>query len=311
MKLRIFIVFFISVALISVLAPSDRVQAQTYTQYTIQLNSDCSATWTVKQVSAINGTVDTWAIFEEKVTGLASAAVNLTGRPMSINGESLQISTAELTKNSHTAKYVFTWLNFSKTQNAQLNVGDVFALSGFFNRLYYDGALQICYPANYTVKSVTPTPDQEDASTQTLQWFGTQFFVAEKPSITLQLQQMAAYSEMPVALIVTGLSATAAGIAGGFVFLNRRKNHKWRKVALPKPALVVTEEQKVLQALRENGGSANQSVIKEKFNFSKAKTSLLLSDLEKRGIVRRDKNGRDKIVSLNENHKSRKSSWAY
>jgi uncharacterized membrane protein len=43
-----------------------------------------------------------------------------------------------------------------------------------------------------------------------------------------------------------------------------------------------------------------QSDIKDNFRFSKAKTSQLLAALEKRGAITRYKNGRDKIVNLNE-----------
>jgi len=50
--------------------------------------------------------------------------------------------------------------------------------------------------------------------------------------------------------------------------------------------------------------SAYQSAIIEQCKFSKTKTSELLSAMEKKGIVRRHKKGRDKIVNLNEQAKS-------
>ena len=50
------------------------------------------------------------------------------------------------------------------------------------------------------------------------------------------------------------------------------------------------------------GGSVNQSIIAERCQFSKAKTSQLLSALEQKGVVIRHKKGRDKIVILAQQH---------
>ena len=80
MKFRIPIALFIAMALILIIASSGRVQAQTYTQYKVQLNSDGSAAWTIIQVSGLNGTVDTWAGFQQKVATLVTAAAAQTHR---------------------------------------------------------------------------------------------------------------------------------------------------------------------------------------------------------------------------------------
>jgi len=307
-KLRITIALFISLALILIIA-SAGVQAQTYTQYKIQLNTDGSAAWTIIQVSGLNGTVDTWADFQLKVTILVTAAANQTQRPMSVDNDTFQTSTTITSSDSKTTEYMFTWLNFSQTENGQLTVGDVFSVSGFFNQLYGDGALQINYPANYTLKSVTPTPDERDDSTQTLQWLGTQFFVAEHPSIILVAQKQASANAGQPYLLIGSVSAVAvaAAVAGWFLLANRRhkRNSKESTVAST-VTLLETEEEKVIKVLRSNGGSAYQSAITEQCRFSKAKTSQLLTDLEAKGIVRKYKKGRDKIVNINEQAKGEK-----
>jgi uncharacterized membrane protein len=65
------------------------------------------------------------------------------------------------------------------------------------------------------------------------------------------------------------------------------------------------DEEKILKSLAANGGSQYQTQITELCRFSKAKTSQLLSVLEKKGMVTRYKKGRDKIVTLTEQGKSR------
>lgn len=292
-----------------VVASSGRVQAQTYTQYKVQLNSDGSAAWEITQVSGINGTVDTWTGFQGKVTALVGEAMAQTHRSMTVDNGSFQISTTVTSSNSKTTEYIFIWLGFSKTDNGQLIAGDVFGVSGFFNQLYGDGALQIKYPANYTVKSVAPTPDEKDDSTQTLQWLGTQFFVSQQSSIILTAQEQIQIQEnsgQPPYLVLGSISAVAVAVAvsAWFFLANRRKKQNSKESALaPSEILLETEEEKVLRVLRSNGGSAYQSAITEQCRFSKAKSSQLLTALEAKGVVRRYKKGRDKIVNLIEQAK--------
>jgi uncharacterized membrane protein len=310
MKLRTSTALLITMAFILIIASSGRAQAQTYTQYKIQLNSDSSATWTITQVSGINGTADTWTGFQEKITALVNAAASQTNRPMSIDDSSLQMSTFFTSNDSKTTEYTFTWLNFSITENGRLIAGDVFGVAGFFDKLYGDGELQINYPANYTLESVTPTPDQKDTSTQTLEWLGTQFFVTEKPSIVLKAQERAPANsgQQPSYVLLASVSAVAviaAVIASWFFLINRRHKAK-EKPVVATLTLPETEEEKVLRVLRSNGGSAYQSAITEQCRFSKAKTSQLLTALERKGIVRRYKKGRDKIVNLIEQVKGEK-----
>ena len=184
MRRRTSIALFSTIALILIVAFSSSVKAQTtITQYRIQLNGDGSANWTITQVSDLNGSVDTFAGFEGKVISLVDAAANQTNRQMSVESTTFQTSTVISSNNSKTTGYSFTWSNFSVTNQGILEVGDVFSLNGFFDRLYGNGALQINFPANYTLETVAPKPDQQDLSTQTLEWLGTQFFVTENPQI--------------------------------------------------------------------------------------------------------------------------------
>jgi len=303
MNLRVFAAVFIIAAVVLVMASTGRVQAQTYTQYKIQLNSDGSASWTITQVSDLNGTVDTWMGFQEKADGLVAAAAIQTSRQMYVENSSFQISTTVTSSNAKTTEYMFIWVNFSKTQNGQLAAGDVFGVTSFFNQLYGDGALQITYPENYTLESVTPTPDVIDNSTQTLQWLGTQFFIAAQPNIVLEAQQNA-YVEsgpQPYMLEVAVSAVAVAAAVSGFFLAYRRRSQKSKEPATLAPLISLeTEEEKIVHLLRLNKGSAYQSAITEQCKFSKAKTSQLLSALETKGIVQRYKRGRDKIVKLNE-----------
>ena len=105
-------------------------------------------------------------------------------------------------------------------------------------------------------------------------------------------------------MLIGGVSAAVvvAVFAGWFFLANKHRKQGVKETAVA-PMLLETEEEKVVRALRSNGGSAYQSAIKEQCRFSKAKTSQLLSSLEAKGIVVRTKKGRDKIVNLVEEPK--------
>jgi uncharacterized membrane protein len=105
-------------------------------------------------------------------------------------------------------------------------------------------------------------------------------------------------------LIGAVIAVVVAAAIMGLLLLAKRsqslKQNGKEVTATSAVALLETEEEKVIKVLRSNGGSAYQSIITEQCRFSKAKTSQLLSALEKKGAVQRYKKGRDKIVSLNE-----------
>ena len=72
----------------------------------------------------------------------------------------------------------------------------------------------------------------------------------------------------------------------------RRKNNASLADTIESP--IVSEEDKVLKLLKSFGGNMRQSEITEKSRFSKAKTSQLLTALEKKGSITRYMSGRDK-----------------
>ncbi len=54
--------------------------------------------------------------------------------------------------------------------------------------------------------------------------------------------------------------------------------------------------QGVMEAIRAEGGRANQVELRRKLPYSEAKVSLMLTDLENRGLIKRIKKGRGNIV---------------
>ena len=305
-KVRHLLIFIVVFTLL--FFPIYKANCQDYIEYDVTINDDGSAAWKIIQVSDINAPIDTWEGFQERVFGLVDSAAVATQREMAVDLDSLQIETV-ISSESKTTEYMFIWQNFSVIQNEAIVFGDVFRVNNFFVQLYGDASLQVSYPSNFNVKSVSPEPNERGNQTQTLVWFRTQDFVSGKPNIFLTSDnpvENGNRSDWQIYLIVGGISvATTASIAGFFLFKRRRSNAKTTNATLSRASLIESDEEKIVNILKSVGGTARQSAITEQSKFSKAKTSQLLATLEQKGVVTRHKKGRDKIVTLNNNHNRR------
>ncbi len=67
-----------------------------------------------------------------------------------------------------------------------------------------------------------------------------------------------------------------------------------------KTSRLTRDEKKIIKYLKRKGGIAPQKNIYLDLNMSQARISLILSDLEEKGHIRRDKRGRENIVRLAE-----------
>jgi uncharacterized membrane protein len=295
------------------LSAVNKAYCQDYIQYQVQTNNDNSASWTITQVSDINAPIDTWEGFQQKIFTVVDATINATNREMAIEPESIQMETViSWETQAKTTEYRFKWLNFSITENEKLAFGDVFQVPSFFSQLYGDGALQITYPSNYTVISVSPTPDNQDYDLQTLEWYRTQDFMNGKPSIILNLKVQdgneVGWPQNTLIAVVSAIAVAASLVGVGF-YMVRRNKQKTKDgstaATFAGTTLIESDEEKIIKTIRNSGGVLNQTAIAEQCRFSKAKTSQLLATLEQKGVIKRFKKGRDKIVTLAEKQNKR------
>ena len=304
MKARHLAICYAICVMLLLLLPLYKANCQNYVEYSVQINSDGSALWKITSFSDVNATVDTLYGFQNKVSNLVNSAASVTHRDMTVDENSLQINTT-ISSESKTTEYSFLWQNFSVIQGNQIIFGDVFQVNDFFSQLYGDAALQISYPSTFSVKTVTPAPYQRDDSGKTLEWARTQDLVNDKTNIILTRTSLDDNSNQNVwqqYSIIAAIVAVGATLSlAGFYMFKQRKTPPPTAMVMPaESAGVETEEGKILKLLKSSGGSMRQSAIVEQCRFSKAKTSQLLALLEKKGIITRYKNGRDKIVNLTE-----------
>jgi len=101
-------------------------------------------------------------------------------------------------------------------------------------------------------------------------------------------------------LLVVGVVVVGGAGFSGFWLLRRRKKGEVKPVVqAPRSDLEIEDdEDRVIRLLKASRGSLFQSTITDECGFSKTKTSLLLTAMEKKGIVKRRKKGREKLVTL-------------
>ncbi len=304
MRLRRLATICIVSVLLLLLAPVYEAHCQSYVEYKIQVNGDGSADWIITRVSGIDTDIDVVG-FQERVVALVDAAVGATQREMAVDEDSLQmIDEISWDTQSRKTVYAFTWQNFSSIEAGKITFGDVFGVTGFFGQLYGEGALRISYPSTCAVVSVSPRADERDDSSHTLKWLGTDYFInAEHEIVLVDNSQSASGGDWQQYAIV-GASLTVAATAllvGFYVFRQRRaKTRAFQKAASAGMPRVESDEEKIIKVVRSSGGSMRQSAVTERCRFSKAKTSQLLAALEQKGVIKRYKRGRDKIVTLTE-----------
>jgi uncharacterized membrane protein len=94
-------------------------------------------------------------------------------------------------------------------------------------------------------------------------------------------------------LLLVGLGLVIAVALLGLLFKWKRKE----KIEEKKPELD-EHAREVIEALKKSGNRLTQKELREKVSIGEAKVSLIVSELEKEGIVKKIKKGRGNIIVL-------------
>jgi len=296
-------------SLTMLLAFCEIVYGEGQIEYSIQVNSDSSATWIINQTVDNQTSLDTLEEFQNRVTMLVDAAKNKTGRDMTADIDSMTFTPS----GSYVAvEYKFNWNNFCEVEGTRIIIGDVFQVDDLFLQLYGHGKVVMTYPSEYTIETISqPFPYERDDSLHMLTWLGTRDFNDGQPVIILREKTSFGFLEVfgQHAILVGSLAVLVVGSSGSVWLFLRYRRKRSKKLEMPKlpevPRLlgVESDEERIVKILRSSGGRLYQSAIGDYCKFSRAKTSQLLTALESKGVVCRYKKGRDKIVTLAEQEK--------
>jgi hypothetical protein len=287
-----------SLALITMLLFSAQALSNSnHTEYIITINLDRSATWRIIQVTDSNYTADDLERFQQTIITTINLAEERAKRDMGLDLTSLEIKLdMHWETSSQTIEYLFRWENFSTITDGKLAFGDTFS-ADFFSTLYGEGELYVNYPSDYSMMPTSSLPSEQNSQTQTLHWYRTQDLTATQSQVAFTKNEAATANPafiLPLAALGFIVTATV-----GFLLFNRRR-HGTPQI-FPRLPLQETRnsEEKVLELLKASREGKKQSDICTELKFSRAKTSLLLAEMEKTNKIVRNKIGKNKIVYYN------------
>lgn len=118
-------------------------------------------------------------------------------------------------------------------------------------------------------------------------------FIAKYQVLTIDGFSLEAFYSL---IIIIGFVGLVAGllIAGFGPSLIKRV----RQIGTVKVVGITSEEEEVLEAIRQKGGSCSQKELYTSMDLSQSKISLILTNLEERNLVRRMREGRENTIHL-------------
>lgn len=278
-------------------------------EYRIDVYVDGSARWVIEHRFLLESEDDetlfkqysNWTYFSEYLIKNVKALVNSvslkTARNMTVENFKM---TVDVFDSYRVVRYEFDWIRFAEETGSRIKIGDAFEVEGLF--LYGDGTLNMTFPTDYMVEIVSPEPSDE--SEGTLKWNRVEDFGRGQPTVVFGERVPSALDTLkpyvPVILVIVALAGT--GSIGMWFYRFRKK--KKREAIGPVPSVppatlgIVDDEEKVVTLLRSAGGRLFQSTLTDQCGFSRSKTSKLLSSMEEKRKIRRQKKGREKVVIL-------------
>jgi len=99
--------------------------------------------------------------------------------------------------------------------------------------------------------------------------------------------------------LITAITTSIVIASAAFYWFRIRENNKKKSIAPPEvfSPVIESDEERLLRIVNSSESGLLQSQIVKQSQFSKSKTSQILAQLEKKGMIRRYKRGRDKVVT--------------
>ncbi|MHA1864193.1 MAG: helix-turn-helix transcriptional regulator, partial [Candidatus Thorarchaeota archaeon] len=221
----------------------------------------------------------------------------------------------ELTLETNESVWVELGILASDFQSDPVIANDPTKLVGDF--IYYIRPLTSL--SNFTFTAVLPSeamlsqqsivplfPDTDsnytDGSSLAFAWF-TQSLEPGQERVFIVKYQTPNYAAAPVqSFLVQSIVIAFLGVLLGIVLaiFGPKIVYRLRRIGKVKFIGVTSEEEEVLEVIRQKGGSCPQKDLYTEFDMSQAKVSLILNNLEERGLVRRFREGRENVVHIME-----------
>ncbi|NHI89195.1 MAG: MarR family transcriptional regulator [Candidatus Thorarchaeota archaeon] len=141
-----------------------------------------------------------------------------------------------------------------------------------------------------------------DGASMAFIWFYDSIQAGQERAFIVKFQYLNSSSVFIGSFLLEAIGIAILGLIGGSAITlgGPRIYHRIKRIGSVKFVGVTSEEEEVLDVIRRKGGSCPQKDLYTEFNMSQAKVSLILNNLEERGLVRRFKDGRENVVHIME-----------
>jgi hypothetical protein len=228
--------------------------------------------------------------FFDGINSSIATAENATGREMTGANYSVDAEIRHLPRRYGVVVYTFTWNGFAVVDGDRIEIGD--ALAGFF--LGGNERLMIAWPAGYDFERVEPTPDER--RDRAVIWNGPMEFGPNEPELVVErVTGPEWWNPWLAAALLAGLVVVGTGAW----WLRRHRPVPNRGTGGEDPDLLSNEE-RVIQVLRDHGGRAKQQEIVDALDWTEAKTSRVISTLREQGRIDSFRLGRENVLALSD-----------
>ncbi|WP_265112011.1 helix-turn-helix transcriptional regulator [Halosolutus halophilus] len=230
----------------------------------------------------------------------------------------------------------FTWDGFAAVEGGTVKVGDVF--NGLYiypdQSIVFRAGGDLVFESVAPDGAEYATTELENADE--VIWSGEREFIDGHPRVVFDNPNISAHSSGPISTLTSAVGdllwplvalAILVGIGGAVVWYRRSDDGATEATTeSPAPAPpadraggrsqeapgepddaddgglpdeeLLTDDDRVVKLIRENGGRMKQVNIVEETGWSKSKVSMLLSDMEEEGTISKLRVGRENIISL-------------
>lgn len=276
--------------------------------------------------------------FSEGINSTVEQADSALGRNMEARDFEASTDIQTVPREWGVVTYEFTWTNFAQTERDRLVVGDVFE-GGFF--VAENDSLAISGPAAYELVDAEPEPTTIE--NDTARWVGQRSFSDARPRVVFETPAAQDGGNGTGGTPAEGSDAIPSGAvriigvllalvlvsAGSFVAYRRRAQEGETSggdggavaggasdgsdgggsdeekgggtVAATRP---LTDRERVLDLLADSGGQVKQKAVVDQLNWSKSKTSRVLSSMAEDGDIEKFRIGRENVIRVAEDEES-------
>jgi uncharacterized membrane protein len=300
------------------------------TTFRITVHGNGSATWAIEHRQPLTNDsqreqfrafadrfetteTDLFRTFKTGATRLADLGSSATDREMAARNirRSAAIDPAQ---SQGTVRMAFLWTNFTARSGDQYIISDVFE-GGF----YIGEGQSLVIERNESLRfaSVRPPPDSQSepdsiAASRSVTWVGERSFNDSRPYIALESDDAGngGSGQMWALLIVVVLLGLSGGLAwrSGAVSVSAGSGAETATSSADDAVShsdddgidpeLLADDDRVLKLLEGNGGRMKQVEIVDATEWSKAKVSMLLSEMDEDGEISKLRVGRENIISI-------------